>query len=493
LLGRTVYTSNDQLGGPGIMYTNGVSHQVVEDDMDGVQAILQWLTYVPSKRGASTVAPPVLDVLGRKVEWTPPPLPHDPRNMLAGGANEVGEWASGFFDKGSWTELLGGWAKSVIVGRAKLGGIPMGVIAVETRTTEQVIPADPAIPESKEQVLQKAGQVWYPDSAFKTSQGIEDMIAEDLPLIIFANWRGFSGGQSDMYHEVLKFGSYIVDKLRVYKQPVFVYLPPHATLRGGAWVVVDSTINEKYMEMYAAPSARGGVLEVEGTVGVKYRKKDVLATAHREDKVLKKLDAELARTGESAELRAQIQKREAQVAPLYHTVATAFAGLHDTPGRMLAKGVIKKSVPWAESREFFYWRLRRRLAELQVTDRIQESLVGLVASNKPAAGARSDMTEAVVRAKANNLLSEWIAKAVGADKAAAMDDRAVVEWLEANKDVLEGELKGLQANSLQLDLRQVAQLHPSGIVKGLVDVITQLTPDQQKALRKQIDAAFKKK
>ena len=36
--------------------------------------------------------------------------------------------------------------------------------------------------------------MWYPDSAFKTAQAIEDMNREDLPLFIFANWRGFSGG-----------------------------------------------------------------------------------------------------------------------------------------------------------------------------------------------------------------------------------------------------------------------------------------------------------
>lgn len=83
------------------------------------------------------------------------------------------------------------------------------------------------------------------DSAFKTAQAIEDMIAEDIPLFIFANWRGFSGGMQDMVDEVLKYGSYIVDKLAVYKRPIFVYLPPHATLRGGAWVVVDPTINEE--------------------------------------------------------------------------------------------------------------------------------------------------------------------------------------------------------------------------------------------------------
>ena len=45
-----------------------------------------------------------------------------------------------------------------------------------------------------------------------------------------------------------------------YAQPVFVYIPPHGELRGGAWVVVDTTINAQYMEMYAADNARGGVL-----------------------------------------------------------------------------------------------------------------------------------------------------------------------------------------------------------------------------------------
>ena len=55
----------------------------------------------------------------------------------------------------------------------------------------------------------------------------------------------------------------IVDNLRVYTQPVFMYLPPGAELRGGAWVVVDTTINPDAIEMYADPDARGGVLEPE--------------------------------------------------------------------------------------------------------------------------------------------------------------------------------------------------------------------------------------
>ncbi|CAM9637735.1 unnamed protein product, partial [Choristocarpus tenellus] len=47
-------------------------------------------------------------------------------------------------------------------------------------------------------------------------------------------------------------------------------------------------------------------------------------------------------------------------------VAVQFADLHDTPGRMVAKGVIRREVPWSESRVYFYWRLRRRLAEFDL-------------------------------------------------------------------------------------------------------------------------------
>ena len=52
----------------------------------------------------------------------------------------------------------------------------------------------------------------------------------------------------------------IVDGLSSYKQPIFVYVLPNGELRGGAWVVLDPSINKSMMEMYADPWARAGVL-----------------------------------------------------------------------------------------------------------------------------------------------------------------------------------------------------------------------------------------
>ena len=48
-------------------------------------------------------------------------------------------------------------------------------------------------------------QVWFPDSAFKTAQAIYDFNREELPLMVLANWRGFSGGMKDMFDQVNPF------------------------------------------------------------------------------------------------------------------------------------------------------------------------------------------------------------------------------------------------------------------------------------------------
>ena len=68
-------------------------------------------------------------------------------------------WQAGLFDKGSWLESQAGWARTVVTGRARLAGMPVGVIAVETQTVQRQVPADPGMPESSEVFIPQAGQV----------------------------------------------------------------------------------------------------------------------------------------------------------------------------------------------------------------------------------------------------------------------------------------------------------------------------------------------
>ncbi len=62
-----------------------------------------------------------------------------------------------------------------------------------------------------------------------------------------------------------------------------------------------------------------------------------------------------------ADLQRAIKAREALLVPVFTQVAHAFADLHDTPGRMLAKGCIHRVVHWRSARRELFLRLRRRL------------------------------------------------------------------------------------------------------------------------------------
>ncbi|EME32530.1 bifunctional acetyl-CoA carboxylase/biotin carboxylase [Galdieria sulphuraria] len=521
VLGHDVYVSNEQLGGIRVMFKNGVSQRVVKDDLAGVDNILEWLSFVPQKRYDKLPIIEPMDPVHREISFQPSKSPYDPRYLIAGmeslhsgspdevefeSVSGMSSWSTntitsktcfigGFFDRGSWMEAMSGWAKTVICGRARLGGIPVGVIVPETRTMEKVYPADPASPETTEKVIIQAGQVWYPDSAFKTAQAIRDMNREGLPLFILANWRGFSGGMRDMYDEILKYGSMIVDALRTYSQPVFVYILPYGELRGGAWVVLDTKINSQHIEMYADETSRGGVLEPEGTIDVKYRKRELLKTMHRLDPQLQALDQELqlplsheesSSTTNNAtsprlsqiggndkrqQILAAIRVRESELMPIYRRIALTFADLHDTPGRMLAKKAIRKIVPWKEARSFFFWRLQRRLAEDSVRKWMMQANASLnheectLLLKKWAAQYRNVVQEEEIRKESVMNTQENELEAI--NQVFDEDDQWVVQWLDEDEEMLTKKIKKLQMEWMVSHVIQYGSVHFEALLEGV--------------------------
>eukprot|EP00166_Cyanidium_caldarium_P000418 ctg_1159.g407 len=349
-------------------------------------------------------------------------------------------------------------------------------------TVEKVVPPDPAAPDSREVREQQAGQVWYPDSSFKTAQCVRDFDREGLPLFVLANWRGFSGGARDMFQEVIKFGADIVDALRQYHNPVFVYVPPGGELRGGAWVVLDTAINPQHIEMYADEGARGGVLEPAGTVDVKFRTRDLIKAMHR----LQAVQVERGRdapasspseperaperagtettvspgdasavapdtTAATIDTEAQ-QRREMELLPVFRQIATRFADLHDTPGRMLHKHAIRRVVPWRTSRAFFYWRLRRRLAEDELRARVQ--------------AADPELTPHEVTA----LIRKWARAHDPAldGEAYENDDPRVVQWLEEeDENQIQRRLDKLIEARLERQMAQLGQECPAALMSAV--------------------------
>jgi acetyl-CoA carboxylase/biotin carboxylase 1 len=275
LYNRLVFATNREIGDGSIMLPNGVAQYGAKDEKDAIREFVKWLRYLPRRRGEE---PPVkahvplddrdvgkillgdgtkpgviLDVNGRVQAY-------DPRLLF-----------DAIFDRGEFQEVAAQWAKVVVAGRTRIGGIPVGVVGFDPRTQTLVVPADPTDPAHRERRVPQAGSVWHPDAAHKTAQMLFDFEREGLPKVILANVKGFPGGSFDMGPgQVTKFGAMIVESLvragqgRRLLKPTIVIVLPFGEIRGGADVVVDSYLNRESLVMLMDEHGEMSVLPREG-------------------------------------------------------------------------------------------------------------------------------------------------------------------------------------------------------------------------------------
>ena len=131
---------------------------------------------------------------------------------------------------------------------------------------------------------------------------------------------------------------------------MFVYIVPNGELRGGAWVVLDPSINPAQMEMYADRESRAGVLEPEGVIEIRsgysiltFPKRADITPSVRRDRILtlmERLDSVYAghkkatkdaTLSEQAKAKAaeDLEEREKLLMPTYTQMALLYADLHE--------------------------------------------------------------------------------------------------------------------------------------------------------------------
>ncbi|MDO8518841.1 MAG: carboxyl transferase domain-containing protein [Deltaproteobacteria bacterium] len=371
MLNAQKYLNNEQTSGKGIMMANGVAHWGIEHDVGGVETLLRLLSFIP-KDNASL--PPVVE--------TPDPVTRE----LKLPANEEHKkdpyfYAKELFDADSFIpepdEFMAGYGKTVIAGRARIGGRAVGFAMPNYDKTKlgRVIPADPGDESSAERTEKQDPRVLYPDSSSKMAEAIENFSRDGLATMLLIDWRGFSAGTRDMHAEVLKFGSMIVSAIRKARQPVYAYIMPDGELRGGSWVVFDEAINgELRVKMYAADTARGGVVEKVMTVGLFAKKtaapklKEMLGQVPE----LKTLYEKLAACDSEKEpvihagLKREVERLEKQYTKVFWgllptgnfggMLASGYEALVDGQQKadfLLKRGLIREIIPWKDARKTF--------------------------------------------------------------------------------------------------------------------------------------------
>jgi acetyl-CoA carboxylase / biotin carboxylase 1 len=227
-------------------------------------------------------------------------------------------------------------------------------------------------------------------------------------------------------------------------------------------VVVDPTINIDYMEMYADVDARGGVLEPEAIVNIKYRRDKQLDTMARLDPIYASLHAQLVDKNKSqselSDVKVKMTEREQLLLPVYSQISLQFADLHDRAGRMKAKNVIRDSLRWRESRRFFYWRVRRRLNEEYIVKRISTA-------------SKEQTTD---RARHLETLAAWtgIPDFQNADREVAM-------WYEENRKIVHEKVEALKSDGVAFDVATLLRSNGKGGLKGVQQFLSMLPVEER--------------
>ena len=215
------------------------------------------------------------------------------------------------------------------------------------------------------------------------------------------------------------------------------------------------------MEMYADEESRGGVLEPEGIVNIKYRKDKQLETMARLDPTYAELkraitDKDLSPEKQS-EIKAKMTQRETLLLPVYSQISLQFADLHDRAGRMEAKHTIRHPIQWKNARRFFYWRLRRRLNEEKV-------LKAMAGSTRPA------------NTRANNLrtLRAW-SNVPNYDR----DDMSVATWCEENRQTVKTKIDALKSEGVAYDMAALLRSDKEGGLKGLKTALSMMPVEER--------------
>lgn len=241
--------------------------------------------------------------------------------------------------------------------------------------------------------------------------------------------------------------------------------------------------------MYADEDSRGGVLEPEGIVGIKFRREKQLETMARLDPTYGELRRALEDKNLSKEqlsdLKAKMAAREEQLLPVYMQIALQFADLHDRAGRMQAKNTIRQALTWKNARRFFYWRVRRRLAEEAIVKRMiaaaptpaQSEGSGAIAQDGETAPPAKDAP----RAAHLRTLYSWTPFL---ETELETDDRRVATWYDENDQIINERIEALKSQAVASQVSEILFANRESGLKGIQQALGMLPVDEKEAVLK---------
>lgn len=157
-----------------------------------------------------------------------------------------------FIDADSLDEFQADYAKEMICGTARIGGIQVGVIA-NSRGMLKGKPGEPP----------RFGGIVYTESAEKTAYFIENCDRHGIPLLFVQDVSGFMVGVEAEHSGIIRAGARFVEAMATAKVPKIVLTVNHAS-GAGYYAMAGQGFDPDFI--FTLPTGRMGVMEGDSAV-----------------------------------------------------------------------------------------------------------------------------------------------------------------------------------------------------------------------------------
>ncbi|MCC6990425.1 MAG: acyl-CoA carboxylase subunit beta [Acidobacteria bacterium] len=236
--------SKDDLGGA--MTHNeksGVAHFAVDDDRECIALVRELLAFLPSNNLDEPPRRPTDDPVDREdaaLDGLVPPSANQPYDMH--------DLIRSIADDGAFLEVHEHYAKNIIVGFARLGGKPVGIVANEPAHLAGTLDINASV---------------------KGARFVRFCDCFNIPLVTFEDVPGFLPGTVQEYGGIIRHGAKLLYAYAEATVPKVTVITRKAY--GGAYCVMSS----KHIRTdfnYAWPTAEIAVMGAEGAVNILYRR-----------------------------------------------------------------------------------------------------------------------------------------------------------------------------------------------------------------------------
>ncbi len=235
---------SESLGGAQVhLSTSGLASLTAVSEQEAIALCRQVLSYLPSNNVDNPPQAPVADDPNRMDEALNSLVPVDP-----GQPYVMHTAIQAIVDRGSFLELQPTFACNAVVGFARMGGQPVGIVAQEPSVMAGVIDID---------------------AADKITRFVRLCDCFNLPIVTFVDSPGFLPGVSQEHRGIIRHGAKVLYAYSEASVPKISIVTRKAY--GGAYVVMSS----KYLGTdvtFAWPSAEIAVMGPEGAANILYRK-----------------------------------------------------------------------------------------------------------------------------------------------------------------------------------------------------------------------------